>query len=84
MIRKAHELGLLTTPYAFNQDEAIAMANAGADIVVAHMGLTTSGTIGAKTAPTLEETVARVQVIADAALRINPQIIVLCHGGTSR
>lgn len=84
MIRKAHELGLLTTPYAFNQDEAIAMAKAGADIVVAHMGLTTSGTIGAKTALTLEESVARVQVIADAALKINPQIIVLCHGGIFR
>lgn len=82
MIRKAHNLGLLTTPYAFNQDEAIAMAKAGADIIVAHMGLTTSGSIGAKTAVSLEDSVARVQAIADAAYMINPNVIVLCHGGT--
>ncbi|XP_058092007.1 toMV susceptible protein tm-1(GCR26) [Magnolia sinica] len=81
MIRKAHGLGLLTTPYAFNQDEAIAMAKAGADIVVAHMGLTTAGSIGAKTAITLEDSVVCVQAIADGALGINPNIIVLCHGG---
>lgn len=81
MIRKAHRLGLLTTPYAFNPNEAIAMAKAGADIIVAHMGLTTSGSIGAKTAITLEDSVGRVQAIADAALGINPDVIVLCHGG---
>nr|DAD40786.1 TPA_asm: hypothetical protein HUJ06_015109 [Nelumbo nucifera] len=81
MIGKAHRLGLLTTPYAFNQDEAIAMAKVGADIVVAHMGLTTSGSIGAKTAISLEESVSRVQAIADAAHGINPDVIVLCHGG---
>ncbi|XP_028794412.1 uncharacterized protein LOC114750034 [Neltuma alba] len=81
MIHKAHKLGLLTTPYAFNQDEAIAMAKVGADIIVAHMGLTTAGSIGAKTAVSLEESVVRVQAIADAAHRINPRVIVLCHGG---
>lgn len=81
MIRKAHRLGLLTTPYAFNPNEAIAMAKAGADIIVAHMGLTTSGSIGAKTAINLEDSVGRVQAIADAALGINPDVIVLCHGG---
>lgn len=81
MIGKAHKMGLLTTPYAFNQDEAAEMAKAGADIIVAHMGLTTSGSIGAKTAVTLEQSVIRVQAIADASHRINPNIIVLCHGG---
>ncbi|XP_062143535.1 toMV susceptible protein tm-1(GCR26) [Alnus glutinosa] len=81
MIEKAHKLGLLTTPYAFNQDEAVEMAKAGADIVVAHMGLTTSGSIGAKTYVTMEESVVRVQAIADAAHRTNPNVIVLCHGG---
>jgi predicted TIM-barrel enzyme len=81
MIEKAHKLGLLTTPYAFNQDEAVEMAKAGADIVVAHMGLTTSGSIGAKTYVTMEESVVCVQAIADAAHRINPNVIVLCHGG---
>lgn len=82
MIHKAHELGLLTTPYAFNEDEAIAMTKAGASIIVAHMGLTTSGSIGAKTAVTLDDSVGRVQAIADAAVGINPEVIVLCHGGT--
>lgn len=81
MIHKAHKLGLLTTPYAFNEDEAIAMTKAGANIIVAHMGLTTSGSIGAKTAVTLDDSVNRVQAIADAALGINPETIVLCHGG---
>lgn len=81
MIQKAHKMGLLTTPYAFNQDEAIEMAKAGADIIVAHMGLTTAGSIGAKTSVSLEESVIRVQAIADAVHRINPSAIVLCHGG---
>ncbi|XP_057976679.1 toMV susceptible protein tm-1(GCR26) isoform X2 [Malania oleifera] len=80
MIGKAHRMGLLTTPYAFNCDEAIGMAKAGADIIVAHMGLTTSGSIGAKTAVSLEESAVCVQAIADAAHRINPGVIVLCHG----
>ncbi len=81
MIRTAHELDLLTTPYVFTPDEARAMAEAGADILVPHMGLTTSGTIGAHTAITLDEAVDRVQAIHDAAKEVNPEIIVLCHGG---
>ncbi|GAB2227378.1 hypothetical protein Droror1_Dr00009197 [Drosera rotundifolia] len=81
MIAKAHKMGLLTTPYAFNEDEAADMAKAGADIIVAHMGLTTSGTIGAKTSLSLEESVALVQNIADSAQRVNRNAIVLCHGG---
>lgn len=81
LIRQAHEMGFLTTPYAFNAQESHAMAMAGADIVVAHMGLTTAGSIGAKTAVSLEDSVRRVQSIADAAAEVNPDIIVLCHGG---
>lgn len=81
MIRRAHELDLLTTPYGFNVEEAKAMAEAGADIIVAHMGLTTKGTIGASTALSLEEAPAKVQEICDAAKSVNPDIIVLCHGG---
>lgn len=81
MIRLAHEMNLLTTPYCFNPDEAKAMAEAGADIVVAHLGLTTKGSIGATTAVTLENAPAKVQEIADAATSINPDVIVLCHGG---
>ena len=81
MIRLARELELLTTPYAFNPEEAAAMAKAGADVVVAHMGLTTKGSIGASSAMTMEEAPARVQAIADAARKANPEIIVLCHGG---
>nr|CAB3470504.1 unnamed protein product [Digitaria exilis] len=81
MISRAHNMGFLTTPYAFNPDEAAAMAKAGAHIIVAHMGLTTAGSIGAKTAVTLDDSAVRVQAIADAALRVNPDIIVLCHGG---
>ena len=81
MIRQAHEMDLLTTPYCFNEDDAKAMAQAGADIVVAHLGLTTKGSIGATTAVTLAEAPAKVQEIADAARSINRNIIVLCHGG---
>ncbi|AQK66466.1 TIM-barrel signal transduction protein isoform 2 [Zea mays] len=81
MISMAHRMGFLTTPYAFNPDEAAAMAKAGAHIVVAHMGLTTAGSIGAMTAATLDDSVLRVQAIADAAFGVNPDIIVLCHGG---
>ncbi|XP_022775334.1 uncharacterized protein LOC111317197 [Durio zibethinus] len=81
MIEKAHKMGFLTTPYAFNTNEAVEMAKAGADIIVAHMGLTTSGSIGAKTAISMEESVLRVQAIADAAHSINANVIVLCHGG---
>jgi predicted TIM-barrel enzyme len=81
MIRLARQMNLLTTPYCFNPDEAEAMAEAGADIVVAHLGLTTKGSIGATTAVTLENAPAKVQEIADAAKSVNPEVIVLCHGG---
>lgn len=81
MIRLAHEMGLLTTPYCFHEDEASAMAKAGADIVIPHMGLTTKGTIGAATAVTLEEAARRVQAMHDAAKRVRPEVLVLCHGG---
>lgn len=81
MIRLAHEMDLLTTPYVFNVKEAERMTDAGADIVVAHMGLTTSGTIGAQTALALDDCVKRVRDITNAAKRINPNVIVLCHGG---
>ena len=81
MIRLASELGLLTTPYCFNVDEAAAMARAGADILIPHMGLTTKGMIGATTAVTLQESARRCQAMHDAAKRIKPDILVLCHGG---
>jgi predicted TIM-barrel enzyme len=74
-------MDLFTTPYAFKPEEAKTMAEAGADVVVAHMGLTTKGAIGATTAVTLEEAPARVQAIADAANSVNPDVICLCHGG---
>jgi predicted TIM-barrel enzyme len=81
MIGEAGRLGLLTTPYAFNPDEAAAMARAGADILIPHMGLTTKGSIGAATAVTLEEAARRVQAMHDAARKVKPEILVLCHGG---
>ena len=81
MIARAHELDLLTCPYVFNEDEAIAMAKAGAVLLIALMGLTTNGTIGAKTAITLDQSVARIQAIQKAAVSIHPEILVLCHGG---
>jgi len=81
MIRIAHGMGLLTTPYAFKPDEGEQMADAGADIIVAHMGLTTKGTIGATTALNLEQSVGAVQAICDAARGVNKDVIVLCHGG---
>ncbi|TKJ39503.1 MAG: hypothetical protein CEE38_01890 [Planctomycetes bacterium B3_Pla] len=81
MIHKAHGLDLFTSPYAFNVNEAQAMAEAGADVVVAHMGLTTKGAIGASTALTLEQSPDKVQEICDAAKSVNPDAIVLCHGG---
>ncbi len=81
MIRTAHEMGLLTTPYCFNPDEAEAMASAGADILIPHMGLTTKGSIGAETALTLDEAAKRVQEMHDAAKRVNAEVLVLCHGG---
>jgi predicted TIM-barrel enzyme len=81
MIKKAHDLGLLTSPYVFNEEDAINMAKAGADILVAHVGLTTKGAIGAKTAMDIDGAVDLVQRIHDAGKSINPNIIVLCHGG---
>jgi predicted TIM-barrel enzyme len=81
MIHLAHELDLLTCPYVFTEDEARKMARAGADVLIPHMGLTTKGTIGAKTALTLPEAARRVQQLADAAREFNPDILVLCHGG---
>jgi predicted TIM-barrel enzyme len=81
MIRQAHALDLLTCPYVFNPGEARKMAAAGADVLVPHMGLTTSGTIGAQTAISLDEAVQRVQAMHDAATEVNPDILVLCHGG---
>ncbi|MGN9161819.1 phosphoenolpyruvate hydrolase family protein [Clostridium sulfidigenes] len=81
MIRKAHELDMLTTPYVFDPDQARAMAEAGADILVAHMGLTTKGTIGAQTALTLDDCVERIEAIIKAGREVNPDIMVICHGG---
>jgi predicted TIM-barrel enzyme len=81
MIGDAHAAGLLTTPYVFDPGQAEAMAKVGADVVVAHMGLTTKGAIGATTALTLEASAERVQAIRDAAVAVKPDIIVLCHGG---
>src|SRR5947207_3505644 len=81
MIRQAGELGLLTCPYVFNEDEARAMAKADADVLIPHMGLTTKGSIGAKTALTLADAAQRVQAMQDAAKKVKPNILVLCHGG---
>ncbi|MCM3238655.1 phosphoenolpyruvate hydrolase family protein [Heyndrickxia oleronia] len=81
MIRKAHELDMLTTPYVFDEEQAMKMAEAGADILVAHMGLTTKGSIGAKTALTLDDCVERIQKIIDAGRSVNPKILAICHGG---
>lgn len=81
MIRKAHELDLLTTPYVFDEKQAEQMAEAGADILVAHMGLTTKGAIGAHTALTLDDCVARIEKIIKAGRAVNPNILVIAHGG---
>jgi len=81
MVRQARALDLVTAPYVFNEAEAGKMAAAGADIVVAHMGLTTMGTIGARTALRLEDCPARIQAIRDAAAAVRADILVLCHGG---
>ena len=81
MIHQAHALDLLTAPYGFTPEQAQAMARAGADILVPHMGLTTKGSIGAQTALTLDQAVERVQAMHDAAKQFNPDILVLCHGG---
>jgi predicted TIM-barrel enzyme len=81
MIRHAHELGLLTAPYVFDPQQARAMAEAGADVLVPHLGLTSGGTIGAETTTTLDEAVDLVQAMHDAATAVNPELLVLCHGG---
>jgi predicted TIM-barrel enzyme len=81
MIRLAAGRGMVTCPYVFDPGQAAAMARAGAGILVAHLGLTTSGTIGARTALTLDECVGRVQAMRDAAEAVRPGILVLCHGG---
>ena len=81
MIRAAHGLDLLTTPYVFSEESAAEMAKAGADIVVCHLGLTTGGAIGAETALTLKDCVGRIDAWAEAARAVNPDVIVLCHGG---
>jgi predicted TIM-barrel enzyme len=80
-IRAAAELGLLTAPYVFTPEDARAMAEAGADVLVPHMGLTTGGAIGAETARTLDECVELVQAMRDAAVAERPDVLVLCHGG---
>jgi predicted TIM-barrel enzyme len=74
-------MDMLTTPYVFNTSEAERMADAGADLIVAHMGVTTGGAIGAKSSKTLEDCVGRIQAIADAARGVNPDVLVICHGG---
>jgi predicted TIM-barrel enzyme len=81
MIRAAAGLGLLTAPYVFTPEDAVAMTEAGADVLVPHMGLTTKGTIGAQTARTLDECVRDIQAMRDAAVAVRPDVIVLCHGG---
>ena len=81
MIGLAREMDLLTTPYVFNEQDAVAMARAGADLLVAHMGLTTKGMIGAKTALTLDECVTSIQRIHDAAKNVRDDVLVICHGG---
>lgn len=81
MVRAAREIGLLTCPYVFNEDEAQAMTRAGADVLIPHMGLTTKGSIGAHTALTLEQAAVRVQALHDAAKKVSKDVLVLCHGG---
>jgi predicted TIM-barrel enzyme len=81
MIRLARKLEMLTCPYVFNAHEARLMAEAGADVLVAHMGLTTKGTIGARTALTLGEAAERVQAIRDAGASVKTDVLVICHGG---
>jgi predicted TIM-barrel enzyme len=81
MIAKAHELDLLTTPYVFNAAEAEAMVHAGADVIVAHMGVTVGGSVGAASAKSREQCVEEIDRIAEVALRVRPEVLVLCHGG---
>jgi predicted TIM-barrel enzyme len=81
IVRLARQIEMLTTPYVFNTSEAERMADAGADLIVAHMGVTTGGSIGAKSSKTLDDCVRRIQDIADAARGVNPDVLVICHGG---
>jgi predicted TIM-barrel enzyme len=81
MIRLAHEMDLLTTPYVFNEHEARSMVRAGADLVVAHVGLTTGGTIGASEAMSMDEAIETTLRIADSARKVRPEVLVICHGG---
>ncbi|PZN47986.1 MAG: hypothetical protein DIU65_16765 [Proteobacteria bacterium] len=81
MIAEAHRQDLLTTPYVFNPDEATAMTKAGADIIVAHMGVTTGGSIGATSAKSLDQCVTEIEAIAEAARSVRKDVILLCHGG---
>ena len=81
MIREAHKLDMLTCPYVFDPEQAKAMAEAGADILVAHMGLTTKGSIGAETALTLDDCCEKIREIIKAGREVNPEIMVICHGG---
>jgi predicted TIM-barrel enzyme len=81
MVHQAHELDLLTAIYCLTEDETRVMAEAGADVIVAHLGLTVKGAIGARTAMSLDEAVERTQAIRDVAATVNPDVIVLCHGG---
>ncbi|HVO53561.1 MAG TPA: phosphoenolpyruvate hydrolase family protein [Solirubrobacterales bacterium] len=81
MIALAHDKGLLTSPYVFDVESAEQMTRAGADLIVPHMGTTSKGSIGAETVPTLDECVVQIQAMRDAAVAINPDVIVLCHGG---
>jgi predicted TIM-barrel enzyme len=81
MVRMAHDLDMLTCPYIFSPQDAVKMTKAGADVLVPHMGLTTKGTIGAKTALTLDDCVKHIQAMHDAAKDINPDVMVICHGG---
>ena len=81
MIRLAHEKDMLTTPYVFSEEDAIAMTEAGADIIVCHLGLTTGGSIGADTAKTLDDCVDSINAWSEAALKKRRDVIILCHGG---
>ncbi len=81
MVRMAHDLDMLTCPYIFSPEDAVKMTKAGADVLVPHMGLTTKGTIGAKTALTLDDCVKQIQAMHDAAKDVNPDVMVICHGG---
>jgi len=81
MVRLANEKNMLTTPYVFSSEDAVAMTEAGADIIVCHMGLTTSGAIGAQTAKTLEDSAKLIDEWSELALEVRDDVIILCHGG---